>query len=167
VSLAGLHLEDTLDNLKGNIPKVKNISCNNDECNITTEYKTENGTMTENITMINGNILNPSSEYIIPDPEHAIYTGNGDISETDEYSNPSIEKNTLNISVEGDINCGINVSEVIYSLYPNGNVYIVISGTSKQPEDCITHKIYSVSVPLPKDYKVRKTYVTFPYGKKV
>lgn len=155
--------EQTLNNLK-DLPKINNISCMGDECNISFSYRTENGTFNETVTMMDDNVLNFTSPYISSDPKHTIYTGKGNISEINKSYEPKVKGFTLNFTVESDVNCGFKEERPIYSLYPNGHVYVIIPGSSFTPKDCVTHKTYLITIPLPKGYNVTKIHITFPNG---
>jgi hypothetical protein len=161
---------ETLENLNGSIPKITNITCEEDDCNIEFTYDTMNGTVNENVTLLgSGYVVNFTSDYITPDPERVVHMGQGNAFETDELLDSSVDSSTqtLSVYVETEVNCKFKVSKNLYSLYPNGNVYIIIYGTHSSPSDCVATRVYEVTIDLPEDYKVNEIYVTLPYNKKI
>jgi len=161
---------ETLENLNGTIPKITNITCEDDDCNVEFTYETMNGTVNENVTLLgSGYVANFTSDYITPDPERVVHIGQGNAFETDELLDSSVDNSTqtLSVYVETEVNCKFKVSKNSYSLYPNGDIYIIIYGTQSSPSDCVTTRVYEVTIDLPENYKINEIYVTSPYNKKV
>ncbi len=156
---------ETLDNLNGQLPKITNLTCEGDDCEIEISYDTIAGAVNETIEMVDDMVMNFSSEYIQSKPDKTIYNGQTTaiVTGSDQYSTVN---SSLQFSIDLSVNCNVNDFETDYALYPNGNIYIVLNNQIK-PSNCIEDKKYMINVPLLDGYKINGVYVTSPQNQRI
>ncbi|MCC7570465.1 hypothetical protein KO465_03910 [Candidatus Micrarchaeota archaeon] len=158
---------ETLENLQGSVPAIKDISCEEEECNFTIAYNDGKNNFEEVLTMFGEDVIESDKGYIISVPERTIYTGKTDIIETTNKVEKNIENGILEFSIEREVNCAFEIETATYSTFPDGNIYVVIYGNSLKPKNCITTKFYLITIPLPNEYHVKQIYITSPGNSKL